>query len=304
MSDLRAKELLAEKQRAAVASFAFNFGSVVLKVVAALITGSVSLLSEAVHSAADVFSSGMAWLGIRAASAPPDDEHPFGHGKIESLTGFGEALVLLGIVGYIAVEAARRLLYGATVEQIDFGIGVMALSSVGSFLVSRYVGAVGTRTGSLALQSNSQHLMVDSVTSVGVLIALGVTRLSGWQYADPLFALIFSTYLAIGAIRMVKKAFHELIDVRLPEVEVSAIKDILGAEPELLGFHRLRSRSSGGFRHIDVHIVVPNEWSLVEAHALADSLEKRISTSLAPANVVIHVDPYDAHRDAQESNPT
>lgn len=282
------------KRRAAGVSVAFNVVSLAVKLVAAVLTGSVSLLSEAIHSGSDVFTSALAWLGVRAAAVPPDEEHPYGHGKIESLTGFGEAIMLIGIVGYVGFEAIHRLMVGAEVQQVDLGIGVMAASSVGSFLTARYVGGIGARARSLALLSNSQHLMADCVTSLGVMAALVITKLTGWVAADAWFALLFGAWLAYGAIRLVRAAFHELIDIRLPDEDVARIRAILDAHPDLLGYHRLRSRSSGGYRNIDLHIVVPSEWTLVRAHDLADHLEKEIAAVLAPANVVIHVDPYDA----------
>lgn len=292
----QAEALLVKKKAAAVASLAFNTASVVIKIVAALVTGSVSLLSEAVHSATDVLSSGLVWLGIRAAAVPPDEEHPFGHGKIESLSGFAEAIMLVGIVGYVGFESVRRLIAGPTVQQIDFGIAVMAASALGSFLVARYVRGIGKEASSIALLSNSQHLMVDCVTSLGVLVALAITKLTGWAYADPLFALCFACFLGYGATKMVRAAFHELIDIRLPEDQLALIRSALDEEPEMLGYHRLRTRRSGGTSHVDLHIVVPNEWSVVQAHELADKLEHKIEALLSPAQVVIHVDPFDAHK--------
>jgi cation diffusion facilitator family transporter len=292
------------KQRAATVSLAFNIVSTVVKFVAALATGSVGLLSEAIHSASDVFSSSIAFLSVRAAAAPPDDEHPFGHGKIESLAGFGEAILLFLIVIYILFEAISKLIIGPEVARLDIGIVVMTLSSIGALVTSRYVRGVGKRTHSLALISNSQHLFVDFVTSVGLLVALVAVGLTGWHVLDPIIGIVLAAWIAFGAWRLSVQAFHELIDQRLPEEELQRIRDTLEADSRVLSYHRLRTRRSGSMRNIDLHVVVPNAMTLVEAHQLADDLEKRIEHELSPAHCVIHVDPFDATKAGRHEQKT
>src|SRR5687768_12696249 len=172
------------KSKAATASLIFNLASTVAKIVAAVLSGSVSLFSEAIHSATDVVSSTIALLGVRAAAVPPDEEHPYGHGKIESLAGFGESILLFLIVIYVVIESIQRLVIGSEIRSVDVGLAVMLISTLGSLVVSRYVLSVAKRTRSLALYSNGQHLVADFWTSVGVLIALALTRFAGWQQAD------------------------------------------------------------------------------------------------------------------------
>jgi cation diffusion facilitator family transporter len=286
----------AMKTRAATVSLLYNLSQTVLKLAAAMLTGSVALLTEAAHSATDVVASLIALVSVRAAMAPPDEEHPYGHGKIESLAGFAEAILLLLIVGYVLFEAFGRLLLGGVVQRLDIGIAVMIVNIVGSLIVGRYVSSVAKKTGSLALRSNGQHLFVDFYTSVGVLVALTITWATGWQQADSIAAILLSVWLARGAWRLSKQAFHQLIDRRLEDGELETIVRLVREEPELLSFHRLRTRLSGNVRYVDLHIVVPTDWSLVQAHRLADRLEKTIEAALAPAHVVIHVDPYDARK--------
>lgn len=283
----------ADKKKAAGASLAYNIIATLAKVVAAVVTGSVSLLSEAVHSGTDIVSSLIGYLSIRISAVPPDEEHPFGHGKVESLAGLAESVMLLAIVTYIAIESVMKLLHGSALQSLEIGIVVMALSAVTSFLTSIYVGKVGRRTDSLALTANGQHLLVDAVTSVGVLIALAVVHVTGWSVADPIIALLFAGWMAFGAIKLSAKAIHDLLDVRLPKSEVERIGEILKSDKSLLSYHRLRTRRSGSMRYVDVHIVVPNDWSVIQAHDLADRLEKRIESDLAPAQAVIHVDPFE-----------
>jgi cation diffusion facilitator family transporter len=283
----------ARKQRAATLSLAFNICSALLKVVGAVLTGSVSLLSEAMHSTTDVLSSFMALLSVRAASVPPDEEHPYGHGKIENLTAFGEAILLLGVVVYVLIEAIHRLIVGGLVEQLDVALAIMAVSTLGSLFTGIYVRKVARESRSMALEGNSQHLFVDFWTSLGVLVALLITRVTGWNQADSVLAILLAAFLGNEARKMAHETFHQIIDHKLPDEEIAQIRAILDAEQGLMNYHRLRSRLSGAVRYIDFHIVVPREWSVVQAHDLADRLEKTIQTELAPAVAVVHVDPFD-----------
>ncbi len=284
------------KRRATTLSLAYNILFTAIKLVVALLTGSMSLLSEALHSATDIVASVFAYIGVRVASIPPDERHPYGHGKVETLAGFGEAILLCGIVLYLLGEGVRRLIVGCELEHLELGIGTMMLSAGSSLIVGQYVWRTGKRTGSLALLSNGQHLMVDFWTSVGVLLALGLIWLTGWNALDPLLAIGIALWLLRGAWRLMTHAFHDLIDQSLPSEEIARIDALVRAEPGVISYHRLRTRRSGTMRYIDLHIVVPADWSLQQAHEVADRLEKRIERELAPAHAVIHVDPYDPAR--------
>jgi cation diffusion facilitator family transporter len=267
-----------------------------VKLVAALLTGAVSMLSEAVHSATDIFASLMAYLGIRAASVPPDEDHPYGHGKIESLAGFGESIMVFGMVAYVAFESVMRLIKPEPIKEVSIGVIVMAVSIVVAFLASARAAKVGRETNSMALKSNAAHWMLDAVTSVAVLIGLLVYLVTKATWVDPVLGLGLSIWMFWGAVRLSREAFHELIDVVLPEAEIRQIIGLIENDPDVLGYHRLRTRRSGELRHIDLHIVVPAEWSVVKAHDVADALENRIEEALRPAKAVIHVDPFDENK--------
>jgi cation diffusion facilitator family transporter len=281
------------RQRAAGLSLAYNVLFTLAKAVAAVWTGSMSLLSEAIHSGTDVIASFIAFVSVRAAAVPPDEEHPYGHGKIESLAGFAESILLFLMVFYLISEGIRRLITGVELHQLEVGLGVIILSTISSLAVSRYVLKTARRTHSLALLSNGQHLLVDFYTSAGVLVALLLVHWTGWKIIDPLLAIGMSLWLARGAWRLSKLAFHQLIDARLPIEELDTIASILDTDPRVMSYHRLRTRRSGYMRYIDLHIVLPNDWSVQQAHAAADELEKKIEHALSPAQAVIHVDPYD-----------
>lgn len=280
-------------QRAANLSFGFNVAQTGLKLAGALLTGSVSLLSEALHSVSDVISSFVSLVSVRAAAAPPDDEHPYGHGKIDTLAGLSESIILFLFSLYTAVMAVVHLFQKPEVGKIDWGLGIVSVCAVVGFFVMKSVGKIAKETESFALLSNAQHIQVDIVTTVGVLASLLVTKFTGWAYADPLFALGFSLWLGYSSVRMIHAAFDQVIDSHIDPEELKRVEAILAEEPELLSFHKLKTRHSGEWHFVEMHIVVPRKWTVVQAHDLADRIEKRVEAELNPCVCTIHVDPAD-----------
>ena len=281
------------KRQASLVSLSANVCLTVLKVAAATLTGSVSLISESIHSTTDVAASLVAFLSVRAAAVPPDEEHPYGHGKIESLAGFGESILLLLIVGFILKESIERLIHGAAVQRLELGIWIMAISALTSVCVGPYVRRVAQKTESMALKANGRHQIIDFVTSSGVLVALIITKFTGWQHADAWFAIFLGVWIAYSALKMARESIEQLIDRRVADDEIAKIHEVLKSEPEVISYHRLRTRHSGHVHYIDVHVVVPNHWSVIQGHSLADRLEKAMEQALRPAQAVIHIDPFD-----------
>lgn len=299
-------ESSAAAQTAARVSLGYNFAQTLLKLVAAALTGSVSLLSEALHAIGDLVASAISFVSVRAALQPADEEHPYGHGKIDTLAGLVEAVMLMGFAAFVAIQSIQRLFQPVEVQGLDWGILLMVVTGIGCLLTARYVGEVAKKTNSFALRSNHQHLMVDFWTNIGVIVALAVSKLTGWKYADPVFALVINGWLAYGAIRLGKKAFNEMIDTSIEPEELAEVKRIVANETAIHGYHDLRSRHSGAMHYVDFHIVVPREWSVVEAHDVADRIESQIEQALAPCVCTIHVDPYDPEkpRPASPMTPT
>lgn len=281
------------KARAATLSLATNTVLVAIKLVAALLTGSVALLTEAFHSGTDVLASGLALASVRAASAPPDEEHPYGHAKIESVAALAEAMMLGVLCLFVVGQGLYRLWVGARVQKVDFGIVMAAASAVLSFAASRYVSGTAKTTGSTILRSNALHLSSDALITAGVMASLVVIRLTGWPWVDGLVGIGIGLWLLQNAAKIGDAAFQELIDRRLPDDEQERVRELIESERAIVSYHRLRTRVSGQIRYIDFHIVVPNDWSVVQAHGAADQLERKILAALEHAVVVVHVDPYD-----------
>jgi len=280
------------KIRAARLSILSNTGLTVAKLGVGISSGSVSVLSEAAHSANDLAAAIIAYLAVRVADQPADDEHPYGHGKAESFSALFEASLILLAAAYIAYEAITRLFNDPRHIETGSGIAVMALSVVVNIAVSRHLFQVAGETDSLALRADAEHLRTDVLTSAGVIVGLGLVYLTGWGGFDSIAAAAVAGMICAAAIRLIRDAIQGLMDVRLPEPDLQKVVGVLDASPEVLAYHKLRSRKSGSYRHIDAHILVSDQLSFVEAHALTERLEDSIRQALPRTEVILHTEPY------------
>lgn len=285
------------KTRAAVMSVGSNIVLVALKYVVGFSTGSAAVVSEGTHSLTDLLAAGMAWYAVRAAAKPADAEHPFGHEKFESLSGFAEGLLIIGAAVAIVIGAGLKILHGVTVENLGWGMGVMALSAMANILVSTHLARVAHQTDSLALLADAEHLRTDVYTSAGVFVGLGLARLTGWHWLDPGVAILVALAIVFAGVRIVRHALDHLVDAALPKEEEEAIQRLLNEHAgRFLEFHDLRTRKAGNVRHIDLHLVMDGSVSLQDAHAVADHLEEDIKELLPGAQVIIHPEPHtEAH---------
>lgn len=284
------------KQQVAYLSVASNSLLVILKLVVGLLSGSVSIVSEAAHSGIDLMAAIIAWLAVRKSGKPPDEHHAYGHGKIENISGAVEALLILGAACWIVYEAAGRLISPGELAYLDYGMVVMALSIFVNYFVSRRLFAVAKLTGSQALEADALHLSADIWTSVGVLAGLAAVHFTGLVWLDPLFAILVSLVIFKAGYDMTKKSLYELMDISLPPEEEAAIIRIIEEHPAVINCHELRTRRSGSLRMIDVHVILSKNMHLDQAHSICDELEAAICREFAPCDVVIHLEPCDYHK--------
>lgn len=281
-----------EKVRAARISVLSNSMLVGIKLTVGILMGSVSVLSEAIHSGIDLFASMIACYAVGKAGKPADERHPYGHGKWENVSGVVEALLILLAAVYIIYEAVIRLQREATVEHLGMGTAVMALSAVVNWFVSRYLFRVAKKTDSIALEADAWHLRADVYTSAGVLAGLVLIALTGLTMLDSIAAIAVAMLIIKSSIDLTRSAVADLFDVRLPREDEEKIRRVLmGFQEGCVDFHRLRSRKSGSIRFIDLHLVVPRHWTIEEAHQVSDRIEKEIRRVLANTQVIIHIDP-------------
>ena len=284
--------MFSTRSGAAKLALVLVIGLVALKVAVALITGSVSISAQALDSFLDLFAIAITFFAVRAAIMPADVEHPFGHGKIEGFAAIVQAGLIFAAGGLIAYSAVRRIIVGATVELTEAGIGVMLVSIIVSIFLSRHLLKVSRATGSIALESSARNIAADVYSAAGVLVALAAVRFTGLGILDPIVALGVVLFILKAAYEVLKKSFGELVDTKLPQAEesiiISCINEHIG---QLAGFHAVRTRKAASQRFIDLHLVMPRDASVEEAHRMCDHLEQDIKNRLRDSSVTIHVEP-------------
>ena len=267
---------------------------IILKMVVGVITGSISVWAQLADSTLDLFAAVITFVTVGFSAKPADYEHPFGHGKMEDIAAGIQAVLLLGAASSISFAAIHRMINGATIQLTEWGIGVMFFSMVVSILLSRHLFRVARVTGSVALEANGHNMTGDIYSTAGVMVGLVVVRLTGLTIIDPILALLVALLILRMAYRVGRMAIEGLLDVRLPQVEedqiISCIKE---HTDQLAGFHEVRTRKSGSQRFIDLHLMLPKNTSVEEAHKMCDHLEQDIESKLANASVTIHVEPCD-----------
>ena len=268
---------------------------ILLKVVVGILSGSISIISEAIHSGIDLVAAAIAFFCLRIAGKPADWEHPFGHGKVENVSGTIESALIFVAAAFIGYEAVKRIIEGAVLQHLTLGIAIMAVSVAVNVIVSRHLLRIARETDSVALEADARHLTADVYTSLGVAAALVVVRTTGINVLDPVIALVVVLFILRTAYDVLRRSFSGLVDVRLPKEEEEAIaSSIMEHYGELLGFHELRTRKAGRERQIDLHLIVVKKVSVVEAHHLSDHLEEDIKSKLPYSTVTIHIEPCEA----------
>ena len=286
------------KQRTAALSVISNSGLILLKVIAGTVTGSVAILTEAVHSSIDLIASIVAFISVRKADEPADESHRYGHEKIENLSAAIEGMLILVGSAAIAFAAIRRLLKGGGVHTVGLGIAVVAFSIVVNVVVSAVLARNARTTESPALEGDAAHLRTDALTSAAVLVALVLVHLTGAQWLDPAIALAVAAAIVVTGVGLLTRSSRVLVDRSLPGDEVEAIRSAIEAfgPRGVVGYHELRTRRAGSRRYVDLHVQFRAGTSLEDAHKTAHELQDVIAARLRGADVLIHLEPQDRVR--------
>jgi cation diffusion facilitator family transporter len=277
------------KRRAAALSVASNSCLVLGKLVVGIMTGSVAIISEAIHSGMDLLAAIIAFVAVSYSDRPPDRDHPHGHGKIENLSGAVEALLIFGAIFFIAYEAIAKLVHGARVERVYLGAIVMGASAAVNTVVSIVLQRVGRRTESEALLADAAHLRTDVYTSLGVGAGLLLVQLTGRQWLDPVAALSVGLLIGWEAWRITRRSVGALLDESLPEEEQRQVREAIARTG--VTFHAFRTRKAGATRTVDLHLDVSPAASAEQVHALCDQIEAEVRRVLPAAQVLIHPEP-------------
>jgi cation diffusion facilitator family transporter len=293
------------KAGAAALSVASNSALILLKAIAGTITGSVALLTEALHSATDLVASIVALFSVRAAYLPADESHPYGHEKVENLAAAFEGLLIVLGAAIIIFEAIRKLTGEPHVEKLGVGIAVIGFSAVVNLLVSRFLRDKARQTDSPALEGDAAHLHTDALTSIGVLLALALVAITGVDALDPVAALVVAVAIVFNGIRLITRSSRVLVDEALPEEEMQGVADAIRSvgAPEVIGFHKIRARRGGSRRYVDLHVQFRRGTTLERAHEVSHRLQAAVANRLGGADVLIHLEPEDAVQ-SPTSDPT
>jgi len=283
------------RSRAAALSIASNSALILLKIVAGALTGSVAIITEAIHSAIDLIASVIAFVSVRQAEHPADAEHRYGHDKFENVGAGIEGVLILVGSGIIVYTAVSHLVDGAEVERIGIGIGIVGFTVVVNLIVSTYLYRRAAATESPALAGDAAHLRTDAFTSLGVVVALTLVAITDEAWIDPAIALVIAVAIVVTGYRVVSGSWRVLVDEALPAEEMAAIQGAIEqfAGRGVVGYHKLRTRRAGPSRYIDVHLQFRAGTTLEDAHRIAHELQDAIRGRLRGADVLIHLEPED-----------
>jgi cation diffusion facilitator family transporter len=284
----------ASLRRYAVISIVAALATMGLKGGAYLITGSVGLLSDALESLVNLAAAIVAFMALSAAARPEDEDHRYGHSKAEYFSsGFEGGLILLAAAS-ILYASLRRLLAPQPIEQVTIGACISFAASLINLFVARMLLRAGRRHQSITLEADAHHLMSDVYTSIGVILGVGASALTGWHRLDPIIAILVALSIVRTGVVILRRSLLGLLDTAIPEDLRLKISDILGRHAaEGVRFHALRTRQAGARRFIDFHVLVPGHWSVQRGHDLLEQIEEEVRAAIPNSSVFTHLEPIE-----------
>ena len=281
-----------EKGRIILLSILSNLTLVILKVLIGIMTGLISIVAEALHSANDLMAAIIAFFGVKKSLKPADKDHPYGHGKVEVITGWIENFLILVIGLGIIYEGVLKFINHTQSQLVEIGIGVMLFSAVVNFVVSKYLLRKGRELRSVGIELDGQHLRADVITSAGTAVALILLKLTNIWWLDPLAAVCVGIWVIGIFISLSGKLTQQVIDKGLSDREIAEIEDILKTFKDVKDYHKIRTRQSGSTIFVDMHIKVDKNLKTEKAHELTINIEKRLKEKFLLTNILIHIEPY------------
>jgi cation diffusion facilitator family transporter len=278
------------KVKTARLSIMSNTLLIIMKLAVGIISGSVSIISEAIHSSMDLAAAIIAFFSVRVSDTPPDTRHPYGHGKVENISGVIEAILIFAAAVWIIYEAIKKLTGEEIVlESIWIGSVVMLISAIVNIIVSRRLYKVARETKSVALEADALHLKTDVYTSVGVAVGLGLIIITGVKWFDPVVAILVAFMILKESYNLLKRAFMPLLDTAWEDDEIEDLERKLNLMN--VNYHSLRTRIAGNYRFIDIHVEIPKNESVGNAHQYCDMIEEELTKNYENLSVTIHVEP-------------
>ena len=285
-------DISAEKKFAAVLSITSNTFVFLFKIIAGVLSGSISIISEAIHSVSDFLASVLTFFAVTRSSEPADKDHPFGHGKYEDMSGFieGGLIILAGV--YIIYEASKKLIYGYELKSEPIlGIAAMAFAVIANFLVSQYLFYVAKKSDSVSLKADGEHLRTDIYSSLGVLVGLILIKVTGMTILDPIIAIIVALFIFRAGFEISKETLNNLLDSSLPDDEINVIENILKNNQVIKGYKNIKARKSGQYKRIEITLLFNEDMKIKCCHSVCDQIENEIKSKLSNSTIVIHAEP-------------
>lgn len=282
---------MTSKTKIARLSVFSNTFLIVMKVIVGIMSGSVSIISEAIHSVMDLIAAVIAYFSVRISDNPPDDDHPYGHGKFENVSGVVEAFLILVAAFWIIYEAIHKIMSPSEVSNLGIGIGsaVMFISALVNFIVSRNLYKVARETESIALEADALHLKTDVYTSLGVGFGLILMWITGFSFLDPIIAILVALFILKESFNLLSRAYSPLLDSALPKEDLNKIETLLKGMN--IRYHELRTRRAGSHKFVDLHVEMPPKMELKDVHRICDEIEKELNDNIPHLKTNIHVEP-------------
>lgn len=290
------KNSVKEKRFAAILSIISNSSLIILKFVAGVISGSIGIISEAIHSSSDLLASVITFFSVSESSKPADDDHQFGHGKYEDFTSFIEGSLIILAAFYIVYESLKKILFSLYVEvDANVGLVVMFISVLANAFVSAYLFKVAKKTGSTALYADGEHLRTDIYSSLAVFIGLILVKTTGNHIFDPIVAIAVAVIIFIAGFKICERAKESLLDTSLSEEENRQIREIAVSyvQDGVKALKQLRTRKAGLKKNIEITLVVEKTMQISTSHELCDRIEAEIDEKLNNTDISIHLEPND-----------
>jgi len=280
-------------ERYAWLSVAAAIATIGLKTFAWWLTGSVGLLSDALESLVNLAAALLALSMLRLAATPPDDAHPYGFSKAEYLSaGIEGALIVLAAAG-ILFTAIPRLMAPQPLETPTLGLGLSVAAALINLVVARILIKAGHGHHSITLEADGRHLMTDVWTSVGVIFGVGLVFVTGWLRLDPLVALAVAVHIVWTGVGLVRRSVSGLLDAAISRDDQNEVTRLFAEYSKRYGvaFHALRTRQAGARRFVSFHLLVPDAWSVAQAHRLSEEIEARMRSMVPNASIITHIEP-------------
>lgn len=291
-----------KKKIAAGLSIVSNVLLTTLKIIAGLFSGSLSIISEAIHSMSDFLASILTFFSVIKSSEPADKDHPYGHGKYEDMAGFIEGVLILGAAIFIIYKSSQKIILGTPADiENSIGISVMLIAVISNIVVSSILFRVAKESNSVSLYADGEHLRTDVYSSLGVLIGLVLIKITGYSLIDPIIAILVAVLIYKAGYTISKRAVMRLLDYSLPNDDIEKIKVIISSfgNSVTLKENSIRARQTGPFKDIDIVLQFPRETSLCECHRICDEIEKQIQLIYINSSISIHSEPICYNKNCQ-----